>query len=140
MKNNSTVAASLALVGALAICLATSGRTVAQPPAGPGGPGGPPPGAPGGPRRGFGRPPRPGEILPEMLQNRLNLSDTQKVQLAKLQKDVDTKLAKILTADQNKQLEEMKAHGPGGPRGPGRGPGPGGPGGPGGGPGGAPGN
>ena len=84
-------------------------------------------------RRGFGAPPRPGQILPEMLQNRLKLTDTQKVQLAKLQKDVDTKLAKILTADQNRQLEAMKTRGPGGFGGPGRGqgrPGAGGPPGP----------
>ena len=91
------------------------------------------PGGPGGPMMGM---PRPGEILPQMFQQRLNLSDEQKEQVAALQKDVDAKLAKILTEDQAKQLKEMRDRrpgrgGPGGPGGPGRG-GPGGPGGPGG--------
>lgn len=97
---------------------------------GPGGLGGM--GGPGGPR------PKPGEVLPERLQQRLKLTVDQKIQLKELQKEVDSKLAKILTSEQKSQLEEMATRGPGGLGGPGGGPGdgPGGFGGPGGGPGG----
>ena len=99
--------------------------------------GGPPRGGPRGPMMGF----RPGEILPPMVQQRLNLSAEQKTQLDALQNEVDAKLAKILTDGQKQQLKEMQNRGPGGPGGRG-GPGgfgpPGGgrrpPGGPGGGP------
>jgi hypothetical protein len=111
---------------------------------GPGGPGGR---GPGGFGR-FGGPPQPGQILPGFLQERLNLTADQKKQLEALQKDIDAKLAKILTDEQKDQLKEMRERfgrfgrggrgpggfGPGGPggRGPGGpgGRGPGGPGGP----------
>ena len=103
-----------------------------------GGPGGfgPPGGPGGGPMMGA---PRPGEILPAMLQRRLNLTPVQKNEVDALQKEVDTKLDKILTKDQKAQLKQMRERGPGGfgppsgGRGPGRfgsGPPPGGPGGP----------
>lgn len=95
---------------------------------GPGGPGGFGPGGPGG----FGAPPQPGQVMPPFLQERLKLTDEQKKQLEELQKEVDTKLAKILTDEQKKQLKDM-------PPGPGRG-GPGGGRGPGGGPSGRPGD
>jgi Spy/CpxP family protein refolding chaperone len=98
---------------------------------GPGGPGGFPggpggfPGGPGG-FGGFGGPPQPGTVLTAPVQDTLKLSDDQKKQLADLQKDVDTKLDKILTDDQKKQLKDMRDRRPGGfPGGP-----PGGPGGP----------
>jgi spore coat protein CotH len=79
----------------------------------------------GGPG-GFGmRVPRPGEVLPGMLQNMLNLSDAQKKQVAELQKEVEGKLDQILTADQKAQLKRIREGGPFG--GPGGGP-PGGPG------------
>jgi hypothetical protein len=95
---------------------------------GPGGPGGPGGRGPGG----FGGPPQPGQVLPPFLQERLNLTDAQKKQLEELQKEVDGKLAKILTDEQKKQLKEMReGFGRGGRGGPG-GRGPGGPGGPGG--------
>jgi hypothetical protein len=86
---------------------------------GPGGPPGfgpPPGGGPGGP------PPRPGEILPRMLQQRLRLTATQKTQIDELQKEVDAKLAKILDDEQKEQLKQMRDRGPGGfgPRGGGR--------------------
>jgi hypothetical protein len=94
---------------------------------GPGGPGGGPgndgPGGPGGDRGGRGGgpggrfgggPPRPGQILPGFLQERLNLTAEQKKQVETLQKEVDTKLARILTDDQKKQLKEMRNRGPGG--------------------------
>jgi len=95
-------------------------------PGGPGGFGGP--GGPGG-RRGPGGPPQPGQILPPMLQDALNLTDDQKKQVAELQKEVDTKLATILTVDQLKQVKQMRGRGrgPGGPGGPGGRGGPGGP-------------
>ena len=97
---------------------------------GPGGDGpppgfGPPGGGPGG--RGMG-PPQPGQILPRFLRDRLELSAQQEKQIQELQKEVDAKLAKILTDGQKQQLKEMRERGPGG-----FGP-PGGPGGPPGGP------
>jgi hypothetical protein len=88
---------------------------------------GPPGGGPGGPGGpgGFGPPPAFGQILPPFLQDRLRLTAEQKKQLDELQKEVDAKLGKILTEEQNKQLKEMRGRfgrgGPGGP--PGRGPG-----------------
>ncbi|HEX5273442.1 MAG TPA: hypothetical protein VFW33_23255 [Gemmataceae bacterium] len=98
-------------------------------PGGPGGfPGGPPGGFggfPGGP----GGPPQPGQVMPAPLQDVLQLTAEQKKQLEQLQKDVDARLAKILTDEQKKQLKDMQQGGGGGPPG-----GPGGfPGGPGGG-------
>ena len=88
---------------------------------------------PGGPGR-FG-PSQPGQILSPFLQARLQLTDAQKKQLAALQKEVDSRLEKLLTNDQKKQLKEVREmFSRGGPGGfPGFGPkGPGGPGGPGG--------
>ena len=91
--------------------------------AGGGGRGGP--GGPGG-MMGF---PRPGEVLPPPIRQMLKLTDEQKAKVDDLQKDVDAKLAKILTDDQNKQFKQMRERrGPGGPGG--FGPPPGGPGGP----------
>jgi len=95
---------------------------------GPGGPGGPPGGGPGGPGGRMG-PPKPGVILPPQLQDELKMTDAQKKQLEELQKEVDAKLAKILTDAQKQQIKEMGNRGPGGPGGPGGPPG-GGPGGP----------
>jgi hypothetical protein len=85
-----------------------------------------PPGGPGGPMMG---PPRPGEVLPRMVQQRLNLTAEQKGQLDSLQKDVDARLEKILTSEQRTQLKAMRDRGPGGfgPPGGGRGPRGGGP-------------
>ena len=94
---------------------------------GPGGPGGRGPGGPGG----FGGPPQPGQVMPAFLQDRLGLTADQKKQMEELQKDVDARLAKILTDEQKKQLKEMQERGPGG-LGPGGRGGPGGPGGDGG--------
>ena len=68
-------------------------------------------GGPGGPMMGF----RPGQVLPPMFQQILNLSAEQKAQLAILQKEVDAKLAKVLTTDQQQQLKNMQSRGPGGP-------------------------
>ena len=74
-----------------------------------GGKGGPP-GGRGGPR------PPIGAIVPPHLVDELGFTDAQKKDLADLQKEVDTRLAKILTDDQKKQLAEMRDRGPG-PRG-----------------------
>jgi hypothetical protein len=77
---------------------------------------GPPGGGPGG---FMMMPPRPGDILPPMMQERLRLSAVQKAELATIQKEVDARLEKILNDDQKKQFEEMRQRGPGGlgPRG-----------------------
>jgi len=66
---------------------------------------------------GFGGPPTPGQILPPRMQNMLNLTDQQKQQLTTLQKEVDQRLANILTVDQQQQLKSMARRGPGGPPG-----------------------
>jgi hypothetical protein len=67
-------------------------------------------------------------VLPTFLQDALRLSDNQKQQLAALQKEIDTRLDKILSTEQKQQLRELRERGPGG-----FGPPPGGAGGPGGG-------
>lgn len=72
------------------------------------GPGGFAPGGLGGRGRGFGPPPTPGQVLPTSQQDRLKLTDDQKDDVKKLQKDVDTKLSKLLTESQNKQLADMR--------------------------------
>lgn len=64
---------------------------------------------------------RPGTILPEFLQNQLNLTEEQKEELAALQKRVDAQLKKILTEEQQEQLETMaqgprRGRGEGGPQ------------------------
>lgn len=79
------------------------------------------PGAGGGPGR-FGARPQPGQLIPAFLQPILNLSEDQKKQLDALQKEVDGKVAKILTDEQQKQLKELRENpgrrGPGGFGGP----------------------
>ena len=123
---------------------------------GPGGSGGDGPPDGGGPGRrgpgGFGGQPQPGQIMPIFMQERLGLTAEQKSKVQDLQKEVDGKMATILTSDQKSQLKEMQnefgplgrgGRGPGGRGGPpgggpGRGPGGPGGGGPPGGPGGPP--
>jgi spore coat protein CotH len=71
------------------------------------------------------RMPQPGEVLPAMLQDAIKVTDAQKKQLADVQKEVDAKLDKILTAEQKTQLKRMRegmgggirviGGGPGGP-------------------------
>jgi hypothetical protein len=53
-------------------------------------------------------PPRAGEILPGFLQDTLKMTAEQKKELAELQKEIDSKLEKLLTAEQNKQLKELR--------------------------------
>ncbi len=101
----------------------------------------------------FSKLPLPGEFLSAFKRDKLKLTDAQAKEMQALQKDVDSKLDKVLTEDQKQGIDESKsrsrAGGPGGPPpgGPGGpapkgkgGPRPGGPpaGGPGGGPGGPP--
>ncbi len=76
------------------------------------------PGGPGGPGGGPGRfgPPRPGEILPAFVQTQLKLTDKQKKQISKLQKEVNAKLEKILTKSQRERLSQMRRRRPGGGR------------------------
>jgi hypothetical protein len=85
------------------------------------------PGGFGGGMRGA-----PGQIMPQFIQEQLKLTDEQKKQVEDLQKDVDGKMDKILTAEQKDQLKQMRERGPGGPGGRGPGGAPGGPGGKGG--------
>jgi spore coat protein CotH len=93
-------------------------------------------GGPGGPGGNMvARIGQPGEILPNFLQDALRLNDDQRKQIAELQKELNAKLEKILTAEQRTQLKNMNpapmvggppgAGGPGGRPGGGRG-GPGG--------------
>ena len=78
----------------------------------------------------MGRPPQPGEVLSQGLQDALKLTAKQKQQVEKVQADVNAKLDKILTAEQKGQIRQMQMRGPGRPPGGGPdGPPPGGPGG-----------
>jgi outer membrane protein assembly factor BamB len=61
----------------------------------------------------FGGPPQPGQILPAFLQGRLELTDEQKKQVDVLQKEVDAKLAALLTEAQKKELKEPAEDGGG---------------------------
>ena len=63
-------------------------------------------------------PPQPGQVLPTFIQDQLKLTAEQKKQLAELQKEVDDKLAKILTAEQKKSLQEVRPGAGGGGLGP----------------------
>ena len=67
-------------------------------------------GPPGG---GFGPQLRPGDVLPMPVQNTLQMTATQKKELAELQKKVDAELEKILTPEQRAQLKRLR-EGPGG--------------------------
>jgi len=78
-------------------------------------------GGPGGP---MGPPPKPGEVLPAMIRTRLNLTAEQQTQIDTLQRDVDARLAQILTESQKTQIKQMSARGPGGLGGGRGGPGP----------------
>jgi hypothetical protein len=80
-------------------------------------------------RGGFGVPPLAGPILFPVHIQKLNLTAEQKPQLDTIQKDIDAKLVKVLTENQNKQLTGIReamnritqgqppAFGPGGPAG-----------------------
>lgn len=54
------------------------------------------------------RPPGGPHLLPPHAAEHLNLTDDQKKQIADLEAEVKAKIEKILTADQLKQLKEMR--------------------------------
>jgi poly(3-hydroxybutyrate) depolymerase len=68
----------------------------------------------GGAGRGPGRGPGagavtpPGTVLSPRVQENLKLTDEQKKKFEELQKDVDARVQKILTDEQNKQLKDLK--------------------------------
>ena len=64
-----------------------------------------PGGGTGGPG-GFGTP--PGTVLSPRVQENLKLTDEQKKQFEELQKDVDARVQRILTEEQNRQLKDLK--------------------------------
>jgi hypothetical protein len=53
-------------------------------------------------------------VLPSFLQDRLNLSEMQKKQVADVQKEVDAELEKILSSEQKARLKALRDRGPGG--------------------------
>ncbi len=68
---------------------------------------------------GFGPPPArplPGDVLPPNVQNTLQMTAAQKKELADLQKEVDSRLEKILTPEQRAQLKRMRDGGFGPPK------------------------
>jgi hypothetical protein len=82
-------------------------------------PGGPPPASPGPGRPGS--PAHPGKIFSPAQQDTLQLSPEQRKRLEEIQKEIDTRLATLLTEVQKKQLQAMQ-QGPAAPPGrPGRG-------------------
>lgn len=68
-------------------------------------------------RRGpFGfKPPRPGEVIPSMFHQALDLSTGQSTKLEELQRRVNAQLDEILTRDQKSQLDQMQRAFAGGP-------------------------
>ncbi|WP_202947344.1 hypothetical protein [Zavarzinella formosa] len=58
--------------------------------------------------------PPPGELIPVFMRDMLQLNEEQRKSLDSLQKETDTKLEKLLTADQLKQWKQMREGGPGG--------------------------
>ncbi|QDT10953.1 EF-hand domain-containing protein [Planctomycetes bacterium K23_9] len=54
---------------------------------------------------------RPGEVLPSFVVDALNLDDRQKRQLTALQTEVDKRLARILTDEQEQQLQNQQPAG-----------------------------
>jgi hypothetical protein len=145
MNRLSSILLMFAVTGSALVALPTAADRPDAPPPPPREDGGGP-GAPRGDRPDRPRPPGGVHVIPRFAEQRLNLTDDQRKQIADLEKEIKEKLAKILTPEQLKTLEQARpprGPGPGGPEGPGnrRGPrdrgGPGdeqtGPGGPGGG-------
>jgi hypothetical protein len=83
--------------------------------AGPDGPGGGFFGRPGGGMGRGPRPPQPGQVLSPRTQEMLLLTAAQKAKIEALQKEVDAKLAEILTDEQKNRLKEMRNRGSDGP-------------------------
>src|SRR5262249_13175042 len=57
----------------------------------------------------FGTPDTPGQIVPASIQARLKLTDDQKSEVAKLQKEAEDRIEKALDDKQKKQLRDMRA-------------------------------
>jgi hypothetical protein len=121
MNRLSSLVLAFAVTGSALVGLSRADDRPDRPP--------PPPredgGGPGGPREG--RPDRAGppggvHVIPRFAEEKLKLTDDQRQQIADLEKEMKEKLAKILTPEQLKTLEQARP-----PRGPGRG-GPEGPG------------
>lgn len=70
-----------------------------------------PGGGPGGGGVFFIGPP-PGEIVPPPVRDALQLTEDQKKQIDMLQSDIDEKLKKLLTEEQNTQLKQLRERGP----------------------------
>jgi Spy/CpxP family protein refolding chaperone len=113
------VSAFLVVFGILVMAAVALRATAQDGPLG-GGPGGAQrregPGGPGGPGGGF-------RLIPRFAVEKLNLTEDQQKQIAELEKETKAKLYKILTAAQQKTLEEARPPqgGPGGAGGPGGG-------------------
>jgi hypothetical protein len=69
-------------------------------------PGGPPPSVPG--RNGPGGSAQPGKIFSPSQQETLKLSQEQKKRLEEIQKELDSRLATLLTEEQKRQLRSMQ--------------------------------
>jgi hypothetical protein len=72
----------------------------------------------GPPRRGPGGPPprfQMGQVLPPFARDELKLTRTQEQEIARLEKEVKERLSKILTAEQQKTLENLRPPRPPGP-------------------------
>jgi hypothetical protein len=82
-------------------------------------PGGQPPNIPG--LSGSGGLALPGKLFSPAQQDTLKLSPEQKKRLEEMQKEIDTRLATLLTQDQKQQLQTMQRSAIAGPGGPGRG-------------------
>jgi poly(3-hydroxybutyrate) depolymerase len=77
------------------------------------------PGGGGRPGIGIGGGPvtPPGTVLSSRVQDDLKLTDEQKKKIEEIQKEIDARIEKVLTEDQNKQLKNLKdtaGRGPGG--------------------------
>ncbi len=80
-------------------------------------------GPPPAPRPAAGNPAHPGRIFSAAQQDTLKLSPQQKKRLEEIQKEIDARLATLLTDEQQKQLQAMqRAVPPARPGGPGGGP------------------
>ena len=115
MNRLSSLMLAFALTGSALVALpATADRPDAPPPppredgGGPGGPNGDRPDRPG--------PPGGVHVIPRFAQDKLKLTDDQRKQIAELEKEMKDKLARILTPEQLKTLEQARP-----PRDPGRG-------------------
>lgn len=118
MNRLSSLVLAFAVTGSALAALSSAADRPDGPPPPPredgGGPGGP--GGPGDERPGRAGPPGGVHVIPRFAEGKLNLTDDQRKQIADLEKEMKEKLAKILTPEQLKTLEQARP-----PRDPGRG-------------------